>query len=202
MACEAHVTNDEILRAATKSMEKGEDFFYTNCSYDAVELLAKNGIPVQAHMGLILRRSTWVGGLRAIGKTAEEAMELCHTFKRLEDAGCVGVEIECVAKAALLAQNEKTSIVTCLLGSGYVGDIIFLFLHDICGEAPNDPKHARAFGSIGRLNQQIYTARVEAMVKFREAVSEATFRDPKTCPRNKTKDCWTRWTSFRWPGLI
>ena len=86
MAWEAHVTDDEILRSAIKSMENGADFFFTNRSYDAVELLAKNGIPVQAHIGLIPRLSTWVGGLRAIGKTADEAMELYRTFKSLEDA--------------------------------------------------------------------------------------------------------------------
>ncbi len=142
-------------------------------------MLSKNGIPVQAHMGLIPRLSTWVGGLRAISKTADEAMELYRTFKRLEDAGCFVVEIECVAEGALLSLNDKTSIVMCSLGSGYAGDIIFLFLHDICGEAPNDPKHARAFGNVGRLHQQIYTERAEAMVKYREAVNEGTFPGPK-----------------------
>ncbi|MBE1281712.1 MAG: hydroxymethyltransferase [Rhodobacteraceae bacterium] len=179
MGWEQHATNDDILRAAIKSMERGADFFYTNRSYDAVELLAKNGIPVQAHMGLIPRLSTWVGGLRAIGKTAEEAMELYRTFKRLEDVGCFAVEIECVAEEALLALNDKTSIVTCSLGSGYAGDIIFLFLHDICGEAPNDPKHARAFGDVARLHQQIHSERVEAMRKFRNAVNEGSFPGPK-----------------------
>lgn len=179
MAWEAHATDDDILRAAIGSMERGADFFYTNRSYDAIELLAKNGIPVQAHMGLIPRLSTWVGGLRAIGKTAEEAMELHRTFKRLEDAGCFAVEIECVAEEALLALNDKTSIVTCSLGSGYAGDIIFLFLHDICGEAPNNPKHARAFGDVGRLHRQIHRERVEAMGRFRDAVNEGSFPGPK-----------------------
>ncbi len=32
MAWEAHVTDDDILRAATNSMENGADFFYTNRS--------------------------------------------------------------------------------------------------------------------------------------------------------------------------
>ena len=179
MAWEAHSKDEDILRAAIKSMERGADFFYTNRSYDAVELLSKNGVPVQAHMGLIPRLSTWVGGLRAIGKTADEAMELYRTFKRLENAGCFAVEIECVAEEALLALNERTSIVTCSLGSGYAGDIIFLFLTDICGEAPNDPKHARAFGDVGRLHKQIYTERVAAMSKFRDAVCAGSFPGPK-----------------------
>ena len=130
-------------------------------------------------MGLVPRLSRWVGGLRGIGKTADEAMELYHTFKRLEDVGCFAVEIECVTEEAMPALNDKTSIVTCSLGSGYAGDIIFLFSSDICGEAPNDPKHARAFGDVGRLHKQIYTERVAALSAFRAAVTDGTFPGPR-----------------------
>jgi 3-methyl-2-oxobutanoate hydroxymethyltransferase len=179
MAWEAHVSNDDILRAGIASMEKGADFFYTNRSFEAIELLAKNGIPVQSHVGLVPRLSTWVGGLRAIGKTAAEAIELYRTFKRLEEVGCFAVEIECVAEEAMEILNNKTSIVTCSLGSGYAGDIIFLFVHDICGEAPNKPKHARAFGDIGRLHAQIYSERVAAMSAFRDAVNAGEFPGKK-----------------------
>ena len=58
MAWEAHATNEDFLRADIKSMERGADFFNTNRSYDAIELMVKNGVPVQAHMGLIPRLST------------------------------------------------------------------------------------------------------------------------------------------------
>ena len=48
-----HKTPTEILRAAIKAMSEGADMFYTLRSFDVVEMLAKEGIPVQGHMGLV-----------------------------------------------------------------------------------------------------------------------------------------------------
>ena len=48
-----YATPDEILRAAIHCMEQGADMYYTLRSYDIVEMLAKEGIPVQGHMGLV-----------------------------------------------------------------------------------------------------------------------------------------------------
>jgi len=159
-------TTDEILRAAITSMEQGADMFYTLRSLDVVETLAKEGIPVQGHIGLIPTTSLWTGGLRAFGRTAEEAMSLYRDFKRLEDAGAMAAEVECVAEEALRAINTKTSIVTFSLGSGNAGDAIFLFMSDICGEDPNPPKHAHAFRDLKPLHEQIYAERVAALKEF------------------------------------
>ena len=53
----------------------------------------------------------------------------------MEDVGVFAVEAECVAEEILQAINDKTSIVTCSLGSGSGGDVIMSFVADICGEA-------------------------------------------------------------------
>ena len=74
-----HKTNDEILRAAVECMEAGADMYFTNRSYDVIEMLANEHIPVQAHMGLVPSVSIWGGGLRAYGRTADEALELLKT---------------------------------------------------------------------------------------------------------------------------
>lgn len=170
-----YATPDEILRAAIDCMERGADMYFTNRSYDVVEMLAKESIPVQAHMGLVPSLSTWYGGLRAFGRTAEEAMEIHRTFKRYEDAGCFAVEIECVAEKALALLNEKTSIVTFSLGSGNAGDVIFLFMSDICGESTDPPKHAHAFGNLAPLHQQMYDQRVAALRAFHAEATAKKF---------------------------
>ncbi len=174
-----YATADEILRAAIDCMERGADMYFTNRSYDIVEMLAKECIPVQAHMGLIPSLSTWCGGLRAFGRTADEAMRIYRTFKRYESAGCFAVEIECVAEEALKVLNEKTSIVTFSLGSGNAGDVIFLFMSDICGEDPNPPRHAHAFRDLKPLHQQLYKLRVDALKEFRKEVVSMKFPYPK-----------------------
>lgn len=168
-------TKDEIMRHAVDCMERGADMYFTNRSFEVVEMLAKESIPVQVHMGLVPSLSHWAGGLRAFGRTAEEAMEIHRTFKRYEDAGAFACEIECVAEDTLRLLNERTSIVTISLGSGNAGDIVFLFMSDICGESENPPRHAHAFRDLGALHRQLYSERVDALREFHTEVHSGAF---------------------------
>lgn len=172
-------TKDDILRHAIECMEAGADMYFTNRSFDVVEMLSKESIPVQVHMGLVPSLSHWAGGLRAFGRTAVEAMELYRMFKRYEDVGAFACEIECVAEDTLQILNKKTSIVTISLGSGNAGDVIFLFMADICGEAENPPRHAHAFRDLGRLHRQMYQERVEALRDFQAEVTSHRFPGPQ-----------------------
>ena len=169
---------DEILDHAFDLMRKGGDMYYTLRSFEVMEMLAKEGIPVQSHIGLIPTFSHWCGGLRGWGRTADEAMEIYRTLKRMEDVGVFAVEAECIAEEVLEAVNEKTSIVTFSLGSGLAGDVIMSFVADICGEASEEdkpPKHAHAFGNLARLHQQMYAERVAAMQAFHDEVRAQNF---------------------------
>lgn len=71
-----------------------------------ISAAAEAGVPVQGHAGLAPRTSTWTGGLRAVGKTIEEAIWIYRDIKRLEQAGAWAVEVE-VIPAALLAELTK-----------------------------------------------------------------------------------------------
>ena len=162
-------TSDEILAHAVDLMGRGGDMYYTIRSYEVIEKLANEGIPVQSHIGLIPTFSHHAGGLRAYGRTADEALEIWKTIRRLEDAGCFAVEVECIAEEFLTAVNDKTSLVTFSLGSGRGGDAVFSFVADVCGEPSEEerpPKHAHAFGNVGRLHKQIHEERVAAMTEF------------------------------------
>lgn len=172
------ISHDEILRHAMGQMEAGADMYFTNRSLPVVEMLAREGIPVQVHMGLVPTFSHWRGGLKAYGRTADEAMELYRTFKSYEDAGAFACEIECVAEDTLKQLNDKTSIVTISLGSGNAGDVIFLFMADICGEDENSPRHAHAFRDLGKLHKQMYTERVSALQEFNAEVHSKAFPYP------------------------
>ena len=152
--------------------------YYTLRSFEAMEMLAKEGIPVQSHIGLIPTFSHYCGGLRGWGRNAGEAMKIFETLKRMEDAGVFAVEVECVAEEVLAAVNDKTSVVTFSLGSGMAGDAIFSFVADICGETSEEdkpPKHAHAFGNVGRLHKQIHEERVAALGQFHTEVAAQNF---------------------------
>lgn len=176
-------TNDEILADAFEAMRRGGDMYYTLRSYDAMEMLSREGIPVQSHIGLIPTFSHYCGGLRGWGRKANEALKIFETLKRMEDVGVLAVEAECIAEEVLEAVNLKTSIVTFSLGSGMAGDVIMSFVADICGEASEEekpPKHAHAFGDVGRLHKQIYNERVAALSAFHSEVTNGNFPYPKT----------------------
>ena len=175
--------NGEILDHAFEMMRKGGDMYYTLRSFEVLETLAREGIPVQSHIGLIPTFSHWCGGLRGWGRTADEAMQIYRTLKRMEDAGVFAVEAECIAEEVLEAINDKTSIVTFSLGSGNAGDVIMSFVADICGEANEEetpPKHAHAFGNLRRLHQQMYEERVAALKTFHDEVTLKNFPYPQT----------------------
>ena len=142
-----------------------------------METLSKEGIPVQSHIGLIPTFSHYTG-MRGFGRTADEAMEIYKTLKRMEDAGVVAVEAECIAEEVLEAVNDKTSIVTFSLGSGKAGDVIMSFVADICGENSEEekpPKHAHAFRQLQPLHDKIYAERVAALREFHDEVTAKNF---------------------------
>lgn len=176
-------SDDEIIADAFDAMRRGADMYYTLRSFDVMERMAREGIPVQSHIGLIPTFSHHCGGLRAFGRKADVAMQIWTTLKRMEDVGVFAVEAECIAEEVLAAVNEKASVVTFSLGSGPAGDAIFSFLADICGEASEEdkpPKHAHAFGQVGRLHRQIHDERVSPLGDFHREVTAENFPYPQT----------------------
>lgn len=166
-----HPTEKDVLEAAFGAMKRGADSVYTARGPHIVELLAKEQIPVMCHLGLVPRRSTWNGGLRAIGKTADEALSLWRSFRSMEDAGAFSVEAEVICDRVMAEISKRTTLITSSLGSGAGADIIYLFQNDICGEQPESPRHARAFGNLHALHQQIKSERRAALAAFHEAAN-------------------------------
>ncbi|SVA02781.1 uncharacterized protein METZ01_LOCUS55635, partial [marine metagenome] len=135
--------------------------------------------PVMCHLGLVPRKSGWRGGLRAVGGTAEEALKLFKDFKTMENAGAFSAESEVIHEQVMNEITKRTSLLVSSLGSGWSGDIIYLFQNDICGEEENQFRHARAFGNIYSLKQQIKAERISALKAFKNAVLEKNFPNQK-----------------------
>ena len=103
------VTSDEIMRIAFTAITGGADAVITGRGTDTIRMLADEQIPVMGHLGFVPRKSTWVGSVRAVGKTAVEAIELWDRFRRLEDTGAFAVECEIIA-APIMAEIKPPNL--------------------------------------------------------------------------------------------
>jgi len=175
LAIPDYPTEKDILEGALRALALGADAVFTARSMQVVEMLAREEIPVMGHLGLVPRKSTWVGGLRAVGKTGDEAFDLYQRFKRLEDAGAVLVEAEVIPGDVMREIASRSELICVSLGSGHEADVNYLFMNDICGEQKTAPRHARAFGNLHRLYKEIEVERVRALTAFREAAMDGTF---------------------------
>ncbi len=170
----------EALRLAFSAMEIGGDAIMCQWSPRFIEALAEAGVPAQGHVGLVPRRSTWTGGLRAVGKTADEAIELYRQIKILEAAGAWAVEVEVIPQQILKELSRRTSLITSSIGAGSGGDIQFLFGEDILGDGPGPfPRHSRQYRNLYALRQQMQAERVAGFKEYIADVQSGAFPGPE-----------------------
>lgn len=102
------------------------------------------------------RRSTWTGGLRAVGKTLNEALWVYSQLKALEEAGAYAVEVEVIPEELLTEISKRTTVVTSSIGAGSGGDIQFLFAEDILGNNPPPcPRHSKQYRELYKVKEAI-----------------------------------------------
>ena len=182
-----YATNDEILAAAVRALEAGADAIFTSRGLDVVELLAAQAIAVQGHVGLIPRKSVVSGGLRPMGKTAEEALRIAEDLRRLEDAGAILVEVECVTLDAMELLNPRTGLITLGIGTPAC-DVNVQYMEDITGDAVDPPRHARAFGDLPTVRDALQKERIQALVAWRNAVHVGDYPGPGNWARMPTAE--------------
>lgn len=171
------ITRDEILRGAIEAAMAGADSVLTPRSMEVVEMLVREGLSVQGHVGMVPSTASRQGGMRTLGKTADEAIAVLEDMRRLHEAGAYGCEVECVAADALAAISKHSPLVTNSIGAGAGGDVIFLFFEDICGETENPPRHAKSWGDGAAIRRQLDAERRRAVAGFRDAVQTGAFPD-------------------------
>lgn len=169
------VTTDDLLRDALTALAAGADAVITARGLDGVRRLAHEDIPVMGHLGFVPKKSTLYGGVRAVGRTAPEALALWRRFQELEEAGAFAVECELVPAEVMREIHRRTGLATISLGSGPHADVQFLFTSDICGESERRPRHARAYADLAALHRQIEATRVRALTDFRHDVARGAF---------------------------
>ena len=179
------IDTDDVLRETFRSTMAGTSQIYTIRSWDIVEKLVKDGFFVHGHVVLEPRKSVRSGGLRTMGRAADEAITILEVLRRQEDASAVAVEVECVAKEATTALSQNTSLVTHDIGSGQGAYVIFLFTEDCCSEAIDPPRHARAFCDIKSLHHAVAEERVRGIKAYQAAVTDGSLPDEAVITKMK-----------------
>jgi 3-methyl-2-oxobutanoate hydroxymethyltransferase len=184
----------EVLRAAFNALAQGADSIYCPLSPAMIEPMAREGIPVCAHAGYVPQK-TRMTGLRAFGKTAEEAKALYHRLKDFEQAGASMVELELVAAPVAEILTPRTTMTTVSIGSGGGCDVIYLFGVDILNEAPRRPRHARAWDDFKAEAARLHSSRVAAFSAFRTDVATGRFPGPSetVAAPPGCDDAFTQW---------
>ena len=176
----AAASETEAVRLAYTAMELGADAIMCQWSPRFINAAAEAGVPVQGHAGLVPRKSTWTGGLRAVGKTLEEALWIYREIKRLEEAGAWAVEVEVIPAALLAEISKRTTLVTSSIGAGGGGDIQFLFAEDILGNnRPPYPRHSKQYRELYMMREAMQAERIAGFKEFARDVRSGAFPGPE-----------------------
>ena len=176
----SYATADEAVRAAYKLLSIGCDSFYTNNSSSIIKSLRKEKVPVISHVGLIPGHVNWIGGFRAIGKNAKEAIQVLEHALELDDAGAIGLEVEVVPPKVAKIITKKVKLLTISMGSGSGCDGQYLFSQDILGyNTGHVPRHSRIYRNFKKEFDKLHVERVNAYKEFIKDTEDKKFDDPK-----------------------
>jgi len=165
-----YVNADQVTRGAFDALQIGADAVYSGIGLDSVEKMAKEGIPVIGHVGFIPYKSTWFGGFKAVGKTAEDALKVHQRTQAYENAGAIGVEMELVPFKVAAEIARRVRILCLSMGSGNGCDGQFLYASDILGKTQGHvPRHAKVYRNFKAEYERLQQ---EAIAAFREFKSE------------------------------
>jgi 3-methyl-2-oxobutanoate hydroxymethyltransferase len=169
-------TYDDYLRAAHKAILNGGDCVYCAASLDTIEKLAKEGIPVVSHVGLIPSKATWTGGFKAVGKTAESAIKVMQDVRDLENAGAFAAELEVVPARVAAEISKRTKMLMLSMGAGAGGDAQYLFAEDVLGYTRgHKPRHAKTYRNFRAEFDRLQRERIAAFREFMRDVDNGTY---------------------------
>lgn len=104
-----------------------------------VEAMSTATIPVMAHLGLRPQSIQTVGGYRAQGKQASDALRIIEDCKMMEDAGAIALLLEAVPAevAQIVTESTELPVVGCVSGPHCDGQVVVL--HDMLGYGGGHP---------------------------------------------------------------
>ncbi|ESZ20204.1 3-methyl-2-oxobutanoate hydroxymethyltransferase [Mesorhizobium sp. L48C026A00] len=173
-------TADDFVRWAFRLYKASADAVYCSAGFATVKRLADDNIPVIGHVGLIPSRATWTGGFKAVGKTADSAMQIFEAVKQYEAAGAIGAEIEVVPVEVAKAISERTSLIMLSMGAGTGCDAQYLFADDILGQnCGHMPRHSKVYRNFAAEYDRLQAERIAAFSEYVADVNSLAYPEDK-----------------------
>ena len=167
---------DKAIDAALIARDNGADAVYCGNSPKYIEALRKEGLPSVSHIGLIPYKSTWTGGFKAVGKDADSAFKVYQDAIAYDNAGAIGLEVECVPDRVAELITKKVNLLTLSMGSGPNCDVEFLFIQDVIGtNTDRVPRHAKVFKDTNKSYEKLLDETVEGLKNFIDDVKTKKF---------------------------
>jgi 3-methyl-2-oxobutanoate hydroxymethyltransferase len=122
---------------------------------DLIAHIVEAGVPVMGHIGLTPQSIHNLGGHKVQGKADGDAQKLIEDARRLEQAGCFAIVLECIPNKLGDCVSRAIDIPTIGIGAGPHTDGQVLVLHDMIGADPEfSPKFLRRYANVNQLVRQ------------------------------------------------
>jgi 3-methyl-2-oxobutanoate hydroxymethyltransferase len=102
-------------------------------SVQRAKAIVDSGIPVMGHVGLTPQTATALGGHKAQGRTAGNALTVARDAIALQEAGCFSVVFEAIPAAVTEIVMEHLQVPVIGIGAGPATDGQVLVFHDLLG---------------------------------------------------------------------
>ena len=173
-------TADDFIRWSFRMLKAGADAVYCSASYATIKRMADEAVPVIGHVGLIPSRRTWTGGFKAVGKTADSAMQVVEAVTELEAAGAFGAEIEVVPVEVAEAISKRTSLFMLSMGAGAGCDAQYLFAEDVLGaNRGHMPRHSKVYRNFAAEYDRLQQERIAAFSEYAADVESGAYPQEK-----------------------
>ena len=142
-------------------------------SVERARAIVRAGIPVMGHVGLTPQTATALGGFKAQGKTADQAVKIAEEALALQAAGCFSIVFEAVPAAISEVLVPKLAVPVIGIGAGAATDGQVLVWHDLLGiYGGHQPKFVKRYAS---LREQM----VDGVGEYAREVRERAFPGPE-----------------------
>jgi 3-methyl-2-oxobutanoate hydroxymethyltransferase len=177
------VTDEDAVRNAIR--------FVKEAGADAVKLegagpmlarvraIVGAGIPVMGHIGLTPQSATALGGFKAQGRSAEQALALLADARALEAAGCFSIVLEAVPAPVAKRVSEQVHVPTIGIGAGAECDGQVLVWHDLLGlYEGRSPRFVKRYADVGETIRTALAAYADDVRERRFPEEQHTYAMP------------------------